>query len=215
MDLNGRVINGSNAPCPFLYQGQYYDKEIELAYNRFRYYDPDDGRYISKDPIGLLSGEYGFYNYVGDSNGWIDVLGLGSHLDSAITFTDSAGTTLTANGYTDLSHMSDTKLKQMEYMNTHKGGKSPVDKHNNLIIGHHYKQQAAGPIVMIPAKHHDKKHTNAPTSNGRSGQHPNGKRAGGGLTKAERKAFDSWRKEFYAHLASNELNKRKKNSYNK
>ncbi|WP_276529144.1 RHS repeat domain-containing protein, partial [Tenacibaculum maritimum] len=67
LDLNGKVINGSNAPCPFLYQGQYYDKEIELAYNRFRYYDPDDGRYISKDPIGLLSGEYGFYNYVGDS----------------------------------------------------------------------------------------------------------------------------------------------------
>ncbi|MFL0107385.1 RHS repeat domain-containing protein [Tenacibaculum maritimum] len=76
LDLNGKVINGSNAPCPFLFQGQYYDKEIELAYNRFRYYDPDDGRYISKDPIGLLSGEYGFYNYVGDSNGWIDVFGL-------------------------------------------------------------------------------------------------------------------------------------------
>ncbi|MCD9620611.1 RHS repeat domain-containing protein [Tenacibaculum maritimum] len=76
LDLNGKVINGSNAPCPFLYQGQYYDKEIELAYNRFRYYDPDDGRYISKDPIGLLSGEYGFYNYVDDTNGWIDPLGL-------------------------------------------------------------------------------------------------------------------------------------------
>ncbi|MFL0072071.1 RHS repeat domain-containing protein [Tenacibaculum maritimum] len=76
LDLNGKVINGSNAPCPFLYQGQYYDKEIELAYNRFRYYDPDDGRYISKDPIGLLSGEYGFYNYVGDSNSWVDPFGL-------------------------------------------------------------------------------------------------------------------------------------------
>ncbi|WP_422802317.1 RHS domain-containing protein, partial [Tenacibaculum maritimum] len=23
LDLNGKVINGSNAPCPFLYQGQY------------------------------------------------------------------------------------------------------------------------------------------------------------------------------------------------
>ncbi|WP_236536179.1 polymorphic toxin type 50 domain-containing protein, partial [Tenacibaculum maritimum] len=54
-------------------------KEIELAYNRFRYYDPDDGRYISKDPIGLLSGEYGFYNYVGDSNTYIDVFGLSSY----------------------------------------------------------------------------------------------------------------------------------------
>ncbi|MFL0063186.1 RHS repeat-associated core domain-containing protein [Tenacibaculum maritimum] len=76
LDLNGKVINGSNAPCPFLYQGQYYDKEIELAYNRFRYYDPDDGRYISKDPIGLESQEANFYSYVGDSNTWIDVFGL-------------------------------------------------------------------------------------------------------------------------------------------
>ncbi|MCD9637327.1 RHS repeat-associated core domain-containing protein, partial [Tenacibaculum maritimum] len=66
----------SNAPCPFLYQGQYYDKEIELAYNRFRYYDPDDGRYISKDPIGLFSGENNLYSYVSDSNSYVDILGL-------------------------------------------------------------------------------------------------------------------------------------------
>lgn len=61
---------------PFMYQGQYYDKEIELAYNRFRYYNPNDGRYISIDPIGLMSGEYGFYNYVSDPNGYIDAFGL-------------------------------------------------------------------------------------------------------------------------------------------
>ncbi|WP_159295624.1 RHS repeat-associated core domain-containing protein [Tenacibaculum maritimum] len=78
LDLNGKVINGSNAPCPFLYQGQYYDKEIELAYNRFRYYDPDDGRYISKDPIELASGENNFYSYVDDPNEEIDVFGLTS-----------------------------------------------------------------------------------------------------------------------------------------
>ncbi|MFL0092923.1 RHS repeat-associated core domain-containing protein [Tenacibaculum maritimum] len=75
LDLNGKVINGSNAPCPFLYQGQYYDKEIELAYNRFRYYDPDDGRYISKDPIGLEGGA-NFYAYVSDVNSFVDSLGL-------------------------------------------------------------------------------------------------------------------------------------------
>ncbi|CAA0149672.1 RHS repeat domain-containing protein [Tenacibaculum maritimum] len=78
LDLNGKVINGSNAPCPFLYQGQYYDKEIELAYNRFRYYDPDDGRYISQDPIGLASGNPNFYTYVSDVNSHIDSLGLSS-----------------------------------------------------------------------------------------------------------------------------------------
>ncbi|MFL0120133.1 RHS repeat-associated core domain-containing protein, partial [Tenacibaculum maritimum] len=42
---------------------------------RFRYYNPDDGRYISKDPIGLESREANFYSYVGDSNIEIDALG--------------------------------------------------------------------------------------------------------------------------------------------
>lgn len=36
--------------------GQYYDKETELHYNHFRYYDPSTGRYITSDPIGLLGG---------------------------------------------------------------------------------------------------------------------------------------------------------------
>ena len=41
---------------PFLYQGQYYDVETKLAYNRFRYYSPEGGMYISQDPIGLAGG---------------------------------------------------------------------------------------------------------------------------------------------------------------
>jgi len=79
LDSFGRIkeiSKGSNSSCPFMYAGQYFDKEIGLAYNRFRYYSPEDGRYISRDPIGLASGEYGLYNYVGDPNGWIDVFGL-------------------------------------------------------------------------------------------------------------------------------------------
>ncbi|WP_159295626.1 RHS repeat domain-containing protein [Tenacibaculum maritimum] len=78
MDLNGRVrsIVGKDGFCNIRFQGQVYDDDIQLCYNRFRWYDDVDGRYISKDPIGLLSGEYGFYNYVGDSNGWVDPFGL-------------------------------------------------------------------------------------------------------------------------------------------
>lgn len=67
---------GKQGSCPFMYQGQYEDVETGLYYNRFRYYDAEDGRYISQDPIGLLSGEFGFYNYVDDSNSLIDVFGL-------------------------------------------------------------------------------------------------------------------------------------------
>ena len=76
LDSFGRVVKGNSNQCPFLYQGQYYDKEIELAYNRFRYYDPQDGRYVSVDPIGLASGEYNLYSYVHDSNIFTDVFGL-------------------------------------------------------------------------------------------------------------------------------------------
>ncbi|MDO6855360.1 RHS repeat-associated core domain-containing protein, partial [Cellulophaga lytica] len=50
--------------------------DLELCYNRFRYYSPDSGTYISQDPIGLHSGEPNFYAYVTDSNTWVDVFGL-------------------------------------------------------------------------------------------------------------------------------------------
>ncbi|CAM4090607.1 RHS repeat-associated core domain-containing protein [Flavobacterium branchiophilum] len=78
LNSNGKVLKETGIAnfCPFLYQGQSFDNEIELAYNRFRYYDVEDGRYISQDPIGLLSGEFGFYNYVEDTNRWIDIFGL-------------------------------------------------------------------------------------------------------------------------------------------
>ena len=38
---------------PIRFQGQYFDAETGLHYNFFRYYDPDVGRFISQDLIGL------------------------------------------------------------------------------------------------------------------------------------------------------------------
>ena len=72
-DLYGNSRQGfakENFRCPFKYQGQYYDSEVELCYNRFRYYHPETGRYISEDPIGFLSGEPNFFAYVSDTNAW-------------------------------------------------------------------------------------------------------------------------------------------------
>ena len=60
----------------FLYQGQYYDFETKLAYNRFSYYSPETGAYISQDPIGLAGGNPNVYAYVEDSNWWLDIFGL-------------------------------------------------------------------------------------------------------------------------------------------
>ena len=70
--------------CPFRYQGQYEDAETGLYYNRFRYYSPEEGVYISQDPIGLFSGNFSFYSYVINLNILTDPLGLvgGSYLDA-------------------------------------------------------------------------------------------------------------------------------------
>ena len=59
----------------FRFQGQYYDQETGLHYNRFRYYDADVGRFISQDPIGLMGG-MNLYQYAPNPTGWVDPLGL-------------------------------------------------------------------------------------------------------------------------------------------
>lgn len=83
MDIYGRAntLMGNKNFIPFRYQGQYDDAETGLYYNRFRYYSPAEGLYISQDPLGLHAGS-NFYAYVPDVNFWVDVFGLikgGSH----------------------------------------------------------------------------------------------------------------------------------------
>ena len=78
LDIYGKVrfLKGEEDFIPFRYQGQYYDKETQLCYNRFRYYSPETGLYISQDPIGLAGNNPNFYAYVFDSNIQVDVFGL-------------------------------------------------------------------------------------------------------------------------------------------
>ena len=72
------AANDSNPlKCNHRFVGQYYDDESELHYNRFRYYSPETGQYISHDPIGLLGG-FNPYGYVGIPTAFVDPLGLAS-----------------------------------------------------------------------------------------------------------------------------------------
>ena len=47
-----------------------------MYYNRFRYYDPNTGNYISQDPIGLAGDTPTLYAFVSDINIQVDILGL-------------------------------------------------------------------------------------------------------------------------------------------
>jgi RHS repeat-associated core domain protein (fragment) len=78
LDIYGDMLElrGERNFIPFRFQGQYEDKETGLYYNRFRYYDPNIGNYISQDPIGLAGGNPTIYGYVFDPNIQIDPFGL-------------------------------------------------------------------------------------------------------------------------------------------
>ncbi|ELF7402420.1 RHS repeat protein [Escherichia coli] len=57
------------------YQGQYFDRETGLHYNLHRYYDPDVGRFMVTDPIGLRGG-LNLYSYAPNPLKYADPLGL-------------------------------------------------------------------------------------------------------------------------------------------
>jgi RHS repeat-associated protein len=62
------------SPQPLRMQGQYTEVETGLCYNTFRYYDPDIGRFISEDPIGLWGG-VNLYAFAPNTDGWVDPWG--------------------------------------------------------------------------------------------------------------------------------------------
>ena len=66
------------------FQGQWHDVETGLHYNRFRYYDPEIGRFIHQDAIGLLGG-INLYQYAPNPIGWVDLFGLSKKKNSHMT----------------------------------------------------------------------------------------------------------------------------------
>ncbi|MBU3056275.1 RHS repeat-associated core domain-containing protein, partial [Pseudomonas indica] len=59
-DVDG---DGITTDIPLRFPGQLYDAHSALHYNYFRDYDPETGRYVESDPIGLRGG-LNTYGYV-------------------------------------------------------------------------------------------------------------------------------------------------------
>jgi RHS repeat-associated protein len=80
------------------FPGQYYMAETGLMYNYFRDYDPQTGRYLESDPIGLRGGSYSTYVYAASSPVmYVDQFGL------CWLYVQSTGELLhlDSNGYAD------------------------------------------------------------------------------------------------------------------
>lgn len=89
----GTFVNNLRFP------GQYYTYESGLNHNGYRDYDPQTGRYLESDPIGLAGGSYSTYAYAGgnpisntDSHGLsVRVVGFGPGAQASL---DAAYATL-------------------------------------------------------------------------------------------------------------------------
>jgi RHS repeat-associated protein len=73
---NIRSETGALAHNAFTYTGREYHSESGLYYYRNRFYDPQLGRFLTQDPIGMLGG-INLYAYVGnDPVNFVDSFGL-------------------------------------------------------------------------------------------------------------------------------------------
>jgi RHS repeat-associated protein len=61
----GKLTETGSVLSDFTYMGHYYGRQAGLSLAWFRGYDPNLGRWLSQDPIGLKDGPI-LYGYVGD-----------------------------------------------------------------------------------------------------------------------------------------------------
>jgi RHS repeat-associated protein len=86
---------GDNIMQPIRFQGQYEDTETGLYYNRYRYYDSENCRYLTQDPLGLLGG-LNLYAYGPNPTVSTDPLGLAKTCSTHPTCDPCSGANPTA-----------------------------------------------------------------------------------------------------------------------
>ncbi|WP_445009867.1 type VI secretion system tip protein TssI/VgrG [Vreelandella stevensii] len=128
-----------NTTQPIRFQGQWHDEESGLYYNRHRYYDPQQGRYISQDPIGLNGGT-NLYGYVTNPTGMVDPLGLigecqgnWEHIDSVTGYGESR--TVRVDGSLVRLRAADARAALHVTSFHYEATLSKVDSHGNPVPG--------------------------------------------------------------------------------
>ena len=140
---------------PFRLQNQYADRETELHYNFFRYYEPDAGRFVNQDPIGLEGGS-NFYQFAFNANNWIDTLGL-----SSVWMTKLMRNMLKSKKpitYKGRTVYQDPKAFAFTHSNICKmwKGQAPRGHNGERIELHHISGKDPGPLLEIRSGLHDK-----------------------------------------------------------
>lgn len=137
-----------------------------LYYNRFRYYDPSTGAYISQDPIGLAGGNPTLYGYVYDPNSWVDVFGLSEYNATEVlgrkVYQNSTDFVTGTPDYVDPSVHPSIRAK-VEAIATNldlvKSGNAPIGIDWEQINLHHILGQEPDPMTELTESTNKKYHS--------------------------------------------------------
>jgi RHS repeat-associated protein len=136
---------GSEVQNALRLQGQFFDEETGLHYNRYRYFDPQTGSFISQDPIGLEGG-LNPYQFAPNIFGWIDPWGLKKCSPTQLEINRANGKAAENHVYEKLLNNPDvTVLGQQVYVKTPGLGRG---RYVDILI----QNNRSGKIVAVEVK---------------------------------------------------------------
>ena len=164
------------ATNPFRFSSEYYDSEIGLVYYNYRYYDPQLGRWLSRDSI-KEDGGWNLYcfifndilNYF-DINGtasWKPVSGTNAFYRGPEKHTPKGRTHYHVKGYNRQILPDGTQIPHGEGGQNKDVPKKIIDALKKIM------PCAPVPVTPAPPEENNQRHgENEPPYSGRSGRHP-------------------------------------------
>ncbi|WP_171903441.1 RHS repeat-associated core domain-containing protein, partial [Aeromonas sp. ANP5] len=190
--------------CELRYQGQIYDQETGLYYNRHRYFDPELGQYISSDPIGFAGGLRP-QGYVHNPLEWVDPLGFKGFFTRTVFHAPSGSTHTVYQQAIDWDLPVNTRSGVKTNLDIALDGGSPFVVKNgkySQINLHHSKQDGLGSLFELSADTHQRYYKSNALHPHLPDAHPN--------NPVDRSSFNVDRDAYWRERANGELAKRNK-----